>query len=130
MPWEHKDKVGVSEEKSAFWPKVVNDSYDLALWYLKATPKFQKSSRFTLGDRIERTALELVETAIRATYTRDKATTLDHMNELLDRLRLLTRMATDLRQLSPKQQEFTVKAINNIGKQVGGWRRSLDKKRA
>ena len=118
--------MAVKSEKSGVNPQVMEDMYSLVLWYLQATPKFPKSHRFTLGDRIERTCLEALETTLRAMYIKDKRRTLEKINELLDRLRLLTRLATDLRLFSLGQQEYCSKSLLNVGRQIGGWRRSLN----
>jgi len=51
---------------------VVARVYDLTLWLLPHLAKFSRDHRFTLGDRIEVTALELLECLVDASYRADK----------------------------------------------------------
>ena len=51
----------------------VEAHYQFLLWLLPTVEKFPKSHKFTLGDRIETIALNVLEALIEATYTRDRA---------------------------------------------------------
>ena len=51
----------------------VEAHYQFLLWLLPTVEKFPRSHKFTLGDRIETIALNVLETLIEATYTRDRA---------------------------------------------------------
>jgi hypothetical protein len=44
--------------------------YQFPLWLPPAVEKFPRSHKFSLGDRIETTALDVFEALIEATYTR------------------------------------------------------------
>jgi hypothetical protein len=46
--------------------------YQFLLWLMAALEKFPKSHKFTVGDRIETTALDVLEGLIEATYTRER----------------------------------------------------------
>src|SRR3954469_9898351 len=52
---------------------VITKTYDLILWSCRHTGKFPRNHRFVLGERIERNLYDLLETLIRAKYTRDPA---------------------------------------------------------
>ena len=42
------------------------------LWLVPTIEKFPRSQKFLLGDRIQSTALDVLEALIEATYTRDR----------------------------------------------------------
>lgn len=98
--------------------------YDLVLWYSQRTERFPKSLRVTLGDRIDNKLLDMLELAVRARYTRDPRKYLLPLNTELDLLRYLTRLAKDRGAIEVKQYEYVARAIEEIGRQVGGWLKS------
>jgi len=105
-------------------PGVLVGLYDLVLWYTQRTERFPKSLRVTLGDRIDRKLLDMLELAVRARYARDPRKYLQLLNTELDLLRYLTRLAKDRGALEVKQYEFVARSIEDIGCQVGGWLKS------
>lgn len=99
----------------------VTKTYDLLLWLLPHICNFTRQHRFTLGDRIEQRALDLLELLVEATYTRDKRELLRKANLTLEQLRYLMRLSKDLKQLSVPQYEFATRSLMAIGIEVGGW---------
>jgi hypothetical protein len=51
---------------------VIAKTCDLILWSCHHTGRFPCNRRFVLGERIERTLYDLLETLIRAKYTRQR----------------------------------------------------------
>lgn len=47
--------------------------YCFQLWLVPTVEKFPRSQKFLLGDRIQATALDVLERLIEATYTRRRA---------------------------------------------------------
>jgi len=103
---------------------VITKTYDLVLWSCNHTSKFPRNHRFVLGDRIERTLYDLLETLIQAKYSRDRKPFLDDANLKLEVLRFQVRLAKDLQCLRANSYQFASKQINEIGKLVGGWLKS------
>jgi len=101
--------------------------YDLVLWYTQRTERFPRSLRVTLGDRIDNKLLDMLELAVRARYARDPRKLLYALNTELDLLRYLTRLAKDRGAIEVKQYEYVARAIEDIGRQVGGWLKSEQK---
>ncbi len=62
-------------------------------WLLATTEKFPKKARFTLTNRIDNLALDLVETLIEARFTRQRQGLIRQGNLILDKLRVLLRLA-------------------------------------
>jgi hypothetical protein len=100
---------------------VLEKAYQFILWLIPAVEKFPRGQRFLLGDRIQTTALDALEGLIEATYSREAGVILVRVNLMLEKLRFLFRMAKDLRYLDLKRYEFAARAVDEIGRLVGGW---------
>ena len=61
-------------------PGVITDLHDFLKWYMQTTLRFPKAHRVTLGDRIDNHLLDMIETAVRARYARDKRQLLHTLN--------------------------------------------------
>ena len=66
---------------------------------MPALERFPRSQKFLLGDRIQGTALDVLESLIEATYTRQRGGHLARANLGVEKLRFLLRLAQDLRHL-------------------------------
>ena len=95
--------------------------YRFLLWLIPAVERFPRSQKFLLGDRIQSTALDVLERLIEATYTRRRAGHLAAANLGLEKLRFLIRLARDLRVLDPRRYEHAVRNIDDTGRRVGAW---------
>lgn len=95
--------------------------YQFLLWLVPAVDKFPRARKFTLGDRIEAAALDVQDRLIAATYTRQRDTLLREANLGLERLRFLMRLSHDLKCLDDRRYEHAARALNEIGRLVGGW---------
>jgi hypothetical protein len=103
---------------------VVMKTYDLILWSCNHTSRFPRQHRFVLGERLERSLYDLLETLIQAKYSRDRKSLLDNANLKLEIIRFQVRLAKDLECLQVKSYAFAARQIDEIGKLVGGWLRS------
>lgn len=83
--------------------------------------KFPRSQKFLLGDRLQGLALDLVERLIEATYTRDRRPPLRAANVILQKMRLMLRLAFDLHHLDARRLEYAAKTVDEIGRLIGGW---------
>jgi len=108
-------------------PEVLEYARTLLLWAIPAVGKFPRDHRFTLGDRIQHRLYTVLELLLRATYSSrsHKPPLLQDVNVELEILRHELRLARDLKLLSDRQIEHATRAIDAVGKQVGGWLRSL-----
>jgi hypothetical protein len=80
-----------------------------------------------LGERIERNLYGLLETLVQARYTRQRQPLLQQANLTLEILRFQVRLAKDLACLKTNGYAFAAKAIDEIGRLVGGWLKSGQK---
>ncbi|HRE22354.1 MAG TPA: diversity-generating retroelement protein Avd [Rhabdaerophilum sp.] len=91
------------------------------LWLVPTVEKFPRSQKFLLGDRLQSTALDVLEALIEATFTRDRRAALARANMGLEKLRHLARLAFELRHLDGRRYEFAARALDETGRLIGAW---------
>jgi hypothetical protein len=91
------------------------------LWLVPTVEKFPRSQKFLLGDRIQASALDVLENLIEATYTRERRGHLAQANLGLEKLRHFFRLAVDLRHLDARKYEHAARSLDDIGRLVGAW---------
>ena len=85
--------------------------YRFVLWLIPTVERFPRSQKFLLGDRIQSTALDVLERLIEATYTRRRSSHLAAANLGLEKLRFLVRLARDLQILDARRYEHAARNI-------------------
>jgi hypothetical protein len=110
------DHLRENEELSIFvkWTEFLK-------WFLPTLEKFPKKSRFTITNRIENMALDIVELLIEAKYKKEKKFILKKVNLQLEKIRILLRISCEEKLISTKSYNFAVKSINEVGMMLGGW---------
>lgn len=87
---------------------------------------FPKQERYTLGQKIENTILEVLELTLSASHTGIyKNEILRKTNNKIDLLKYLFRLAHETESIKMKNYLILEEAIIEIGKIIGGWLRSL-----
>ena len=99
----------------------VEAHYQFLNWLMPTIGKFPREQRFLLGDRIQATALDVLEALIEATYTRERRAHLARANLGLEKLRFFIRLAHEQRHLDARRYEHAARAIDEVGRLVGGW---------
>lgn len=95
-------------------------------WLLERTARWPKSVRFTLTQRLENHALDVVEELVVARYARPgRRERLERVNLLLERMRRILRLAEKARACPATTFEGAVRALDEIGRMLHGWRESL-----
>lgn len=91
---------------------------------------FPKKSRYTLGDKIDTRFLNILELVSIAAYQsqEEKLPTLDRAIMGVDVLKFLLRVAWELHILDDKKYTALSGGIQEVGRQIGGWRKGLQKK--
>jgi len=69
--------------------------------------------------------LELLEGIIEANSQKDKTFYLKNLSIKLDKLRILIRLSKDFKFISIRQYKFVSETINEVGKMLGGWIKSI-----
>lgn len=88
---------------------------------------FPKSKRYTLGQKIDQTTLDIFEFVFKInTYTKDRRLeTLQTISSKADLLKVLIRLAHDDKDLNTKNYLILQERLQEIGKMIGGWLRYL-----
>ncbi len=109
-------------------PRVLVCLYDLSLWVMKATNRYPRNWRVTLGDRLDRVMLDMLVLAQQACLRREKKALLQELSDLLESLRILIRLSRDLGCLDLRRYEYAAKQMDEIGRQLGGWMKQQHRK--
>lgn len=92
-------------------------------WLLDRTAKWPKNARFTLTQRIENHALDIVEDLVVARYQpAGRRTRLDGVNLKLERMRHLFRLARGSGACPRTVFEASIRALDEAGRMIHGWR--------
>ena len=104
---------------------VIQKAYDLTAWAVPAIGKFPRSHRFVLGERMENSLYDVLDTLIEARYCREeRAALLRRVNIILERFRFQVRLAKDLGCLGLKQYEHVSSLVQEVGRLAGGWEKT------
>ncbi len=97
------------------------------LW-MNISPHIAKGARYTIGARIENKFLDLLEFSYTAYFT-EKEKKQEKIKECIlitDTLKFLVSVAWEGKLISNKQCEDIAIKLEEIGKMLGGWRKSLN----
>lgn len=105
---------------------VFQKAYDLLKDIHIARRTFEKSEKYTLGERLEDTALAMLNSIIEAGQTKRewKITALDQALDHLEREKILIRLAWDLEQITERRMVGWQESAQMIGRMLGGWRKA------
>ncbi|MGB3693821.1 MAG: diversity-generating retroelement protein Avd [Spirulinaceae cyanobacterium] len=107
---------------------IIQKTYDLIKWYIPIINRLPRSHRFALGERITNNLYDLLENLLRARYLKEnKLQSLGNLNTQIDILRYQTRLLYDFSLISERRYGYVNQQIDSIGKDLGGWIRSLKK---
>ncbi len=86
-----------------------------------------KSSRYTIGVRIENRFLDLLELTYTAYFTpkESKSAKITECILMLDTLKFLVSVSWEAKAISNKNYEDLADKLNETGKMLGGWKKSL-----
>ncbi len=106
---------------------IFTKTYDLLLWLIPATAKWPRTQRHLLTHRVQEAVLNFQDLILRAGLSPDdqKAPFLAEADVELARLRFYLRFCRDLHFLSLGQYEHVSRMVTEVGRLLGGWRRSL-----
>ena len=99
------------------------------LWH-KYKNDFPKSVRFTLGDKIDTTFVQLLELLFVASYQgkNEKLPTIRAAVRRMDVLKFFLRIAWELNALETKKYVTLSEKTDELGRMIGGWKKGLEAK--
>ena len=96
--------------------------------WMNIVPHIPKGARYTVGERIENKLLDLLELSYTAYFTpKDKK--MEKITEcilVLDTLKFLISVTWEAKLISHNQFGETALKLDEIGKMLGGWKKSLE----
>lgn len=110
-----------SKDATRSYGPALEKTYQFLLWLIPSVEKFPRSQKFLLGDRIQSTAIEMLEQLIEATYSRQRHAPLAKANLCVEKLRFLFRLSMDLDYLDKRRYEHAARNLEEIGRLIGGW---------
>lgn len=123
MPDSHNNFE--SNRLSSYIP-IFQKAYELYKIFYGYIVHFPKKDRFTLGRKIENAMLDIMEFIVVAIQLSksEKLSVLQKTSIKLDFLKILIRLAKDLKILDYKKYLTLESHIQEIGKMLGGWIKS------
>ncbi len=104
--------------------KILDKTFDFVKWYFAHTEKFPKSKRFSVAVRVENNLLDVLENLVHVAVSKERLGHLVKINEILDVVRILTRLCFEMKFINVGSYEYAAKQIDEIGKMTGGWIRT------
>lgn len=106
---------------------IVQKVYDLYRLFYEYIDHFPQKSREVVVPRVEQILLELLELTARASHAtqQEKIVNLDQASNRLDLLKILVRLMYDLKIIDQKKYINLETPLQEIGRMLGGWIRSL-----
>ena len=102
---------------------VLEMHYRFILWLIPTVSRMPRNQKFLLGDRIQKTALDVLESLIEATYTHRRKNHLSDANMGLEKLRFLFRLTRDMHYLDLRRYEYAARSLDAIGRKLGAWKK-------
>ena len=106
---------------------VFKKGYDLLIEIYKMTTGLPREYKYTIGEKLKNETLELLLQIYKANLSREKEIHIDKCRESAEATRLLIRLLHDLRQISIKRMIALNILIENVSKQLSGWKKSAGK---
>lgn len=114
------------DHKSADIP-IIKKLYELYKLFYRYSALFPKKDKYTLGAKCETYIIATLELLLEAScaYRDEKLALIKKANAKFDTLKLFIRLLNDLNIIDGKKYLELQKHIQEIGRMLGGWQRSL-----
>lgn len=102
-------------------------TYDFILWLYPIINRLPKNHRHVLGKTLEELALALLLSLMKANKARgeERKRLQCEASDNLDYLRIMIRLAKDIRLMSVKQYTLCAEKLNEIGRMLSSWMGSI-----
>lgn len=105
--------------------KILQKTYDMIQYGYICLRQFPKTEKHTFVAEIKHCMLSMLKLMIQANRRYYKKTTIQDLDVELDTLRYYARLAKDLGFLPFKKYENWSMMLNEIGRMIGGWQKSI-----
>lgn len=104
---------------------IYQKSYDFYLYLNQIIRYFPKSEKFVLSSQIKNKALDFIGLVVKTNKLYDKKDGLLECDVVFEQLKVLIRIAKDMKYMKINQYEHCSKLVAEIGKLLGGWIRAF-----
>jgi hypothetical protein len=106
---------------------ILKKTYDLYKLFHEYRKTVNKHDRHTIYERSDYIIMDVIECIFQAGYSKniDKITVLEKTSTKLNMLRFFIRLMKDTKTLNAKQYVTLQEIIDEIGRMLGGWLRSV-----
>lgn len=102
---------------------ILQKMYDFYLWFYSAIGYYPKHEKFALATKTKQSCIEIMTLIIKANKVQNRKMILFEVDTVLEQLRLLIRLAKDLKYISIKKYGLISQKLTEIGRLLGGWMR-------
>lgn len=102
---------------------VYKKTYDLILELFNLSSNLPKAYKYTLGERIQLDAIEVIINIYKANASIEKLEYISKSREHIEIIRLMIRILYDTKQISLKRMIVINKKIEEISKQLVSWQK-------
>ncbi len=107
--------------------KVYEECYRLFLQLVTSTARMQRDYRYSLGEQVKRSAMDMLVLIFKANKSYNKCEHIATAREKLVEVQVLLRVFNDIKQISDKQYAMFMEMTVSISKQLVAWERSASK---
>ncbi len=106
---------------------ILSKAYDFYKLFSQYLSLFPKTKKYTLGQKVDITTLEVIELIIVAGYLprEQKLVYLQKISVKVDLLKILLRLASETKCLENNKYQQLISQLLEIGKMLGGWIRTV-----
>jgi len=110
----------MTDPKEFSYPGIVERCYEFCAWLLPKISKFPKDQRYILGNRLQNSALDMLEAFIDAAPAsgQTKLIFLEEAQRRLEHVRFLLRLAYSIRMVNVKSYEYGSRVLVELGKML------------
>jgi hypothetical protein len=98
---------------------------DFLEWVMPVMEKVPRRARASYATRVESLSLDVAQALVVARYTRTTTSQLQSINILFEQLRILLRIGQRLNYLSNESYRQGVRSIDEVGRMLGSWMKSI-----
>ena len=107
--------------------KIFQSAYILTIEVYRSSSKFSKEHKYTLGEKLKNLCGDMLDLIVAANSASDKFQLLKKLDLQLEKIKIHLRIAFDLKAISIGVFEVLSRHLDEIGRQLGGWRKWTDK---
>lgn len=106
---------------------IFRKSFEYLVWLRPTVQRYAKVHKYSLGIETEQCAIALLRCIIRANYEEDKTEDIKKAVVEYETQRIFIRLGFEYKLLSERQFEYASKLLDEIGRLLRGWQKSMKK---